>query len=183
MRGTVWESPSFRASDADRERVVRLLRDSAVEGRLAHDSFVRRVDLALRARDQRALDDLVVDLPGSRRTGIAVSLRTRFVAVVDRLTAGSRASRLPTLKLPSMRQAVFVIGRRQDCDLVLSDPTVSRVHAGLRRFGDQWFLDDLGSTNGTRLNGYRVRTTAVLRPGDCVGLGRLTFRVIRAEDG
>ena len=179
MTGTTSNAPPFRASDADRERVVRLLRDSAVEGRLAHDSFVRRVELALVARDRQALDDLVADLPG-RRGPVITSLLTRLGAAADRIGAGPLAARLPALTLPTVHQPVVVIGRGSGCDLVLSDLTVSRVHAALRRFGDQWFLDDMGSTNGTRVNGFRIRTATAVRPGDRVGFGRLAFRIVAA---
>lgn len=177
MTGMASESPSFRASDADRERVVRLLGDAAVEGRLAHDSFVRRLDLALRSRDQSALADLVEDLPGGTSPGLAESLRTHALAVVRRVSAISGTSRLPVLTLPGAQQRVLVIGRRGDCDLVLTDPTVSRVHAMLRKFGDEWFVEDLGSTNGTRLNGIRVHRAAPVQAGDRLGLGRLGFLV------
>ena len=171
------ESPSFRASDADREKVVRVLRDSAVEGRLAHDSFVRRIDLALRAHDQRALDDLVADLPGARPVGLPATLRTRMSAFAEQLSVAARSSRPPLLRLPGTRQPEIVIGRGRDCDLVLSDLTVSRTHAMLRLFGDEWFLEDLGSTNGTRVNGLRIRTPSMVRPGDRVSFGRVALRV------
>lgn len=179
MTGTTPKASSIRASDADRVRVVRLLRDSAVEGRLSQDSFVRRVELALAAREQQALDDLVSDLPGGG-TALA-TLRIRLLEAVDRLAAWPLASRMPTLTLPTARQPVVIIGRGRDCDLVLSDRTVSRVHASLRRFGDQWFLEDLGSTNGTRVNGFRIRTATAVRSGDRVGLGGLAFRFAAAR--
>jgi hypothetical protein len=171
------ESPSFRASDADRVRGVRVLRDSAVEGRLAHDSFVRRIDLALRAHDQRALDDLVADLPSARPVGLPATLRTRMSAFAEQLSVAARSPRQPLLHLPGPRQPQIVIGRGCDCDLVLADLTVSRTHALLRLFGDEWFLEDLGSTNGTRLNGIRIRTASMVRRGDRVSFGRVALRV------
>jgi pSer/pThr/pTyr-binding forkhead associated (FHA) protein len=64
----------------------------------------------------------------------------------------------------------LVIGRSIGCDMTLSDPTVSRWHAELIREGDGWVVRDMGSTNGTRVNGWRVRR-AVLEPGDVVALG------------
>lgn len=64
----------------------------------------------------------------------------------------------------------LVIGRSIACDLTLSDRTVSRWHAELIRDGDRWVVRDMGSTNGTRVNGWRVRR-AVLEPGDVVALG------------
>jgi pSer/pThr/pTyr-binding forkhead associated (FHA) protein len=79
------------------------------------------------------------------------------------------------LTLPSTRLSVLTIGRSLSCDLVLGDRTVSRRHAKLRTFGGQWFLEDLGSTNGTRVNGIQIRAATVVRPGASVGFGRLEF--------
>lgn len=180
MAGAGSESPPFRASDADRERVVRVLRDSAVDGRLMHDSFVRRVHLALRAQDQQLLDALVADLPGRRPPVMVTVFRAWSGHLAEQLTPRAGGRRLPTLKLPGPRQPVATIGRGRHCDLVLTDPTVSRVHAVLRRFGDEWFLEDVGSTNGTRLNGFTLRKATVVRPGDRVGFGSSAFRVGRS---
>ncbi len=71
-----------------------------------------------------------------------------------------------------------VIGRSRDCDVVLSDPNVSRRHAELRRAGDGWKVVDLGSTNGVRVNRRRVEE-APLQPGDTITLGLvdLTFEL------
>ena len=62
-------------------------------------------------------------------------------------------------------------------DCVLADPTVSRRHARLRRQGDRWLLADLGSTNGTRLNGWRLAEEVELRAGDRVSFGTARYRV------
>jgi pSer/pThr/pTyr-binding forkhead associated (FHA) protein len=52
---------------------------------------------------------------------------------------------------------------------------VSRLHAELVRDGDGWLLNDLGSHNGTRLNGWLVRETVPVRGGDLVEFGSVTF--------
>src|SRR5690606_17544142 len=62
-RGMSSTHPPFRASDGERDRAIDELRDRAVEGRLSHDTFVVRVDQALRARSQQELEELVADLP------------------------------------------------------------------------------------------------------------------------
>lgn len=167
-----------RASDADRDRIVRRLRDAAVDGRLSQDSFVRRVDLALRAKHHHALAEVVADLPGR---GVGGSLRAGWTALTVHLR-GKQPSTLPTLALPDRSGPVLMVGRRVDCDVVLSDTTVSRVHAVLMLFGDQWFIHDRQSTNGTRVNGRRVWGTAVIEAGDRVSFGRLTFRLVDAPD-
>ena len=65
---------------------------------------------------------------------------------------------------------VTVIGRSSDCSISLSDPNVSRRHAEVRRIGDGYSLVDLGSTNGTEVNGQRIQETALMN-GDVIGVG------------
>jgi hypothetical protein len=71
-----------------------------------------------------------------------------------------------------------VLGRSRECDIVVSDPNVSRRHAELRRDDGSWSIFDLGSTNGIKVNGRRV-SDATLREGDRVTLGvtDLTFEL------
>ncbi len=71
------------------------------------------------------------------------------------------------------------LGRSRECDVVVDDANVSRRHAELRPRGGAWVLIDLGSTNGTRLNGRAIHTPEVMRPGDEIELGAslLTFEL------
>jgi hypothetical protein len=69
-----------------------------------------------------------------------------------------------------LSEAVTVIGRSRRCDIVLTDPNVSRQHAEIRRQDDGFLLVDLGSTNGTRVNRRDVKQV-VLQHGDRVELG------------
>jgi len=69
----------------------------------------------------------------------------------------------------------FTIGRTRDCDLCLTDLSVSRMHALLVRREDGWVLSDLGSHNGTRLNGWLVREPVPVQAGDRVEFGSLAF--------
>ncbi len=72
----------------------------------------------------------------------------------------------------------FTIGRHQDCDFFIADMTVSRMHARLVRESAGWTLIDLDSTNGTRINGWRVRAAgAPVRAGDQVRFGSADFVV------
>ncbi|WP_327089837.1 FHA domain-containing protein [Nonomuraea sp. NBC_01738] len=171
--------PPFRASDGERDRAIDELRDRAVEGRISHDTFVGRVDQALRARNQAELDELVADLP--RKPGLRHRLTDMVSAVSDfttRLQTAWRKPRLPRLALPDDSRLRFVVGRGSACDLVLSDLTVSRVHAELRRGDDgAWMLVDLGSLNGTRLNGWRLVGPAKVKSGDEVSFGDCGFLV------
>ena len=67
--------------------------------------------------------------------------------------------------------APVTIGRLPECDIVLADGNVSRRHAEIRRQGGAWVLADLGSTNGTRLNGFPLTAPSELRPGDSIAVG------------
>jgi DNA-binding NtrC family response regulator len=69
------------------------------------------------------------------------------------------------------------IGRSSECDLVIADLELSRVHARLRREAEGWVLVDLGSRNGTWLNGARVAGPEPIGDGDEVVLGRATLAV------
>lgn len=79
-------------------------------------------------------------------------------------------------------RASTVIGRGRNADLVLSEATISRAHALLGFKGEQPFVQDLGSTNGTLVNGTREQQ-ATLKSGDELRMGRLVLRVIvRSEE-
>lgn len=73
---------------------------------------------------------------------------------------------------------VFRIGRLQDCQARFDDPNVSRHHAELRMSGGAYSVVDLGSTNGTLVNGVRIAGETRLNDGDTVSVGNnsLTFR-------
>jgi hypothetical protein len=167
-----------RASDADRRKIARLLQEHSTEGRLSRDTFAMRVERALTARSRAELDDLVADVrdPGPlRRAAIAA------VGWVSRLTADIesawRAGRTPVLALPDHPTGPVTIGRAPNCDCHLVEPSVSRRHAQLRRVDETWLLRDLGSSNGTRLNGLRVTEEIEVRPGDQLSLGGVRYRL------
>ena len=67
------------------------------------------------------------------------------------------------------------IGRLPECDIVLSDPNVSRRHAEVRRQGTGFVVVDLGSTNGTRVNGAGVKERPV-QDGDLITVGGTKIR-------
>ena len=95
--------------------------------------------------------------------------------------AGSAESPAPApLDFPRGSGTIFTIGRTQDCDLRIPDMSVSRHHAQLARGEDGWLLSDLGSHNGTRINGWLVREPVPLHPGDMVQFGSAVFIV---QDG
>jgi hypothetical protein len=73
-----------------------------------------------------------------------------------------------------LSEPVTVLGRSRRCDIVLTDPNVSRQHAEVRRQDDGFMLLDLGSTNGTRVNRRDVKQV-VLQHGDRIELGTTEF--------
>ena len=166
-----------RPSDAEREWALRALKAGSAEGRMSLDTFSGRVERAYTVRSRDQLDALVDDLPVRSRlervVSAAAGAASRLTAAVE---AGWREPRTPRLALPRGRSAV-TIGRAPDCDCVLADPTVSRHHARLRKGPDGWVLTDLGSTNGTRLNGWRLAEEVEVREGDRVSFGAARYRL------
>jgi pSer/pThr/pTyr-binding forkhead associated (FHA) protein len=69
-----------------------------------------------------------------------------------------------------------LIGRKEDCDLRLNHKSISKIHCVLVKTDGLLLLRDLGSTNGTRVNGTRVRRAALL-PNDKVSFANFHFRV------
>src|SRR5687768_6634065 len=77
-------------------------------------------------------------------------------------------------------QQSVVIGRTSECDVVLYDPGVSRKHARIFEEKDSYFVEDMGSSNGTKLNGEIVKK-AKLNDGDAVTLGPVVFNFSSSE--
>ncbi|WP_053754250.1 DUF1707 and FHA domain-containing protein [Streptomyces sp. MMG1533] len=168
-----------RLSDAERDKALKVLRDGVAMGRLSHDTFVRRMELALSARRSDELAVLTADLPTESRVARLVFGTVEAVSgFTVRLRRAWQAERLPKLLLPHPGNGhALRIGRDPANGLRLTHETVSRVHAELSRQGGMWVLRDLGSTNGTTVNGRRVIGAAVVREGDQVGFGRMAFRL------
>ena len=75
----------------------------------------------------------------------------------------------------------YVIGRRSDCQIFVPDMRVSRQHARLWRDGEGWTLEDLGSNNGTYINGVRLQAATALRHDDEITIANNRIRV-EAQD-
>jgi Inner membrane component of T3SS, cytoplasmic domain/Domain of unknown function (DUF1707) len=165
-----------RASDEDRDRVLAEVSDGFITGRLSYETFTQRRERALQARTTAELRSLVADLRRRVRlaTGVSSVSRRLLRSVRRRLRLRLRRRPVP-LRLPSGSQRRFTIGRELACDMTLADQTVSRWHASLQHGQDGWLLADLGSTNGTRLNGWRVTSPSPVAPGDLVSFGDVTF--------
>jgi pSer/pThr/pTyr-binding forkhead associated (FHA) protein len=97
----------------------------------------------------------------------------------DRTSHPSRVDVGPTLVLPAPTRTLR-IGRAEDNDVRVDDLSVSRQHAELRNTGDGYEIVDLGSRNGTFLNGSPV-LRALVTEQDLVGIGPATFRLVGDE--
>ncbi|AOY75568.1 FHA domain-containing protein [Clostridium formicaceticum] len=77
---------------------------------------------------------------------------------------------------------VLTIGRRKDNDIQLLDKFVSSQHAKITADEDEYFLEDLGSINGTYLNGTQIQDAVKLKTGDRIGLGQVEFLFVKEVD-
>lgn len=114
--------------------------------------------------------DLVVD----------ESLRTGAFQIDGRMAEGEGGAGAGSIVLPSgdrfsLTESVISVGRHPDSNLVLADANVSRNHAEIRPKGEHFEVVDLGSTNGTRVNGVRV-DSQVLQDGDEISFGNTRMR-------
>ena len=92
----------------------------------------------------------------------------------------SRVDVRPTSVVPA-RVRTLRIGRAPDNDIVVADLSVSRHHAELRNIGGRYEIVDLGSHNGTFLNGSQIVSRAPVTEQDIVGIGQATFRLVGDE--
>jgi hypothetical protein len=143
-----------------------------------HESLARELGDAARehARDEgyAFMGPVEVELVVDDR------LHTGAFQITGRMVEGDGGSGAGSIVLPSgerfsLTDSVITIGRHPDSNLVLADPNVSRNHAEIRPQGERFAVVDLGSTNGTRVNGVRVETQ-VLQDGDEVSFGNTRMR-------
>ena len=71
-----------------------------------------------------------------------------------------------------------VVGRDHDCECVLADETISARHVRFAYHHSQWWVEDLGSRNGTQLNDALLTTPTILVHGDTIQCGKTTFVVL-----
>ncbi|GAA1607284.1 hypothetical protein GCM10009804_74060 [Kribbella hippodromi] len=125
-----------------------------------------------------------VDLPaGASRAGSSVVYRSRSAWQRFRLPRLPRLQLLrpavdvppPALALPGPGSPTVRIGRGAGATLRMADISVSRFHAELRHTGEGWVVRDLGSMNGTEVNGLRITTPTRVRPGDHISFGAVEY--------
>jgi hypothetical protein len=154
-----------QAEDAIAAELRRVIRETAAEhgwGLVGPPEVTFVVDAGMKRGDLACAASLVEGEQGE------VSAGARAVVVVHE----DGAERTVPLSSDSV-----TIGRLADCDVVLTDKGASRKHAQLKRRGDAWTITDLGSTNGTRLNGQTIQSRE-LTDGDKITIGTtlLEFR-------
>jgi hypothetical protein len=172
------ENRTVLQAGGSRRRLARTLNEAYAGGLLSDDTFVRRVDQLLTSHvvDPIAVvGDINLRSVVRPRVGVAAAIRARLA--LFRKNASSRPLRPALLALDwSGAQAELLIGRHHACDVMLSNPSVSRRHARLVFRDDKWIIQDLQATNGTFVNGTRVGRCE-LRPGDCLLLGEQALQV------
>jgi hypothetical protein len=151
-----------------RERVLSRLADAYASDALSVATLEVRASAALAARTPDELAGCVWDLPRGRTAAMRRGAGRPLRLVVD----GDPPA---AIAWPPARRAL-ILGRSADDDVVLRDDTVSRRHAELSRRAGGLRVRDLGSLNGTTVNGRPVEV-ADLRRGDVLALGALAIRV------
>ena len=131
------------------------------------DMFGARIDSTPRAErkaeKQSRKQDRSRGKPAKRPRG-----EPTHVAVVDGANAGETVS---------LDDAPILIGRGNDAAIRLDDDYVSTRHARIASSGDQWFVEDLGSTNGTYIGSHRLTQPTTLTLGSKVRIGKTTIEL------
>ena len=78
-----------------------------------------------------------------------------------------------------VESASLVLGRAPECELPLDDTYVSQQHARIFAKDGHWYVEDLGSTNGTSVNDQRLAAPARVQPGDRISLGTTVVELRR----
>jgi Protein of unknown function (DUF3662)/FHA domain len=119
--------------------------------------------------------------PVSVELTVDESLRSGRFTVASRMKEGEGGVRAGSLVLPSgerisVGSRTVSIGRLPECTITLTDTNVSRRHSEIRPSGSGYLVADLGSTNGTKVNGSRIQGEQVLRDGDIISVGGTHLR-------
>ena len=157
---------------------VNLSQQDADEFAGVSDSMSRK--LAELARDHAREEGYEFMGPVAVHLEVDPSMRIGAFSITARLREGGGGSGAGSLVLPNgdrfvLGDTIVTIGRIPDNVLTLEDPNVSRNHAEIRPSGAGFVLADLGSTNGTKINGVRI-SERVLQDGDDLTFGATTLR-------
>jgi len=109
------------------------------------------------------------------------SLKPGRFGITSQIKQGEAGRRPGTIVMPSgdrieLADGRNLIGRLSDCRIVISDGNTSRHHAEMHRSGSGFVISDLGSTNGTYLNGERLTADRRVNDGDIITVGSVNLR-------
>jgi hypothetical protein len=90
--------------------------------------------------------------------------------------AGAGSLVLPSGDRLKLGRDTFTVGRQGDCTLPVTDTNASRRHCEIRPSGTSWVVADLGSTNGTKVNGLRIQGEHQLKDQDIISVGNTHLR-------
>lgn len=171
-----------RVGDAERSRAVTTLGGGCAAGYLSTETLEHRIALALRARTRDQLARVLADLPGRPRWWRRPRLPSALALTEPPSPSEPSADAVPLpaveLRLPRAASAQpLLVGRGATADLRFPHTTVSRRHALVSVTEQGVYITDVGSANGTAVNGQPV-VTAPLREGDVVSFGLLAARVV-----
>jgi pSer/pThr/pTyr-binding forkhead associated (FHA) protein len=105
---------------------------------------------------------------------LSITAQTESLKIIPQILLSVIAQN-PITKTFSLEE--IAIGRDPVCDLQIADPTVSSKHARIFYSYDQWWVEDLGSSNGSYLNDILVSTATVLTIGDQLRLGKMRINI------
>ena len=80
-----------------------------------------------------------------------------------------------TMQVYDLDQTAIRVGREEEMDILIDNPSVSRRKAEIRREGDGWVVEDLGSSNGTFLHGEKIEGAKAIVAGDEIGFGKFSI--------
>ena len=80
-----------------------------------------------------------------------------------------------TMQVFDLDQSSIVVGRGEDTDILIDNPSMSRRHAEFRQEGDGWLVEDLGSSNGTFIGGERLEGPRAVEEGTEVAFGKFSI--------
>jgi hypothetical protein len=132
-------------------------------------SVILRVDDAIKVGDFSIINESqperTSDVLATQKNSIAMQPLVATAPLIEAVLVMQNGERI-VLETDSLK-----IGRQATCRIVFNDSNVSREHAQMRRTADGWKLLDLGSTNGTKINGVKITEEQLLVNGDELSFG------------
>ncbi|MEY3339093.1 MAG: hypothetical protein RL575_186 [Actinomycetota bacterium] len=132
-------------------------------------SVILRVDDAIKVGDFSIINESqperTSDVLATQKNSIAMQPVVATAPLIEAALVMQNGERI-VLETDSLK-----IGRQATCRIVFNDSNVSREHAQMRRTADGWKLLDLGSTNGTKINGVKISEEQLLVNGDELSFG------------